>query len=467
MKKFAIIHGEITNGLQKRAIEELTKILLEYTLEYPVCINAQCTGDLSDFKPIYIGTRATNTFIASTPDMGLSSPESYSISIKDSVTAIEGYDDAGVLYGVLDFYNQYVVKYEYPDLDHNFWVNFLTNDELPDFEYSSAPSVKERGLWTWGHVIYDYKGYLDNLMKLKMNRLIIWNDHAPINGNDIVEYAHDRNIKIIWGFSWLWDTSCHLMNISNISDESTKIFDNYEKHYAPMKGDGIYFQTFTELNDDNIGGVLVARAAADFVNQTAALFYEKYPNIEIQFGLHASSVKDHLDFISSVDKRIRIVWEDCGAFPFSYFPNDIAEFEETKRLAKAISDLRGDDDRFGIVPKGLVKLDWNAFEHLKGAQCIGVSSDILKSNRIERKRRIWKVIQAYWITNADKAYEMFKFLCEAKNGDMLSAALVEDGMFEENIMYPVALYAEMLWNCNGNVKDIMSNVAKRGYIAFA
>jgi hypothetical protein len=44
---------------------------------------------------------------------------------------------------------------------------------------------------------------------------------------------------------------------------------------------------------------------------------------------------------------------------------------------------------------------------------------------------------------------------------------VEDGMFEENIMYPVALFSEMLWDCESDVKDIMARVALRGYVAFA
>ena len=46
-------------------------------------------------------------------------------------------------------------------------------------------------------------------------------------------------------------------------------------------------------------------------------------------------------------------------------------------------------------------------------------------------------------------------------------ALVEDGMFEENVMYPVALYSEMLWDCHRDVKSMMREVALRGYVCFA
>ena len=156
MKKFAIIYGQLKNDIQKRAVEELSFVLLDYTLEYPVCFAYDETIDMTDYKCIYIGTKQSNPYIRSTSQRMLSVEEEYFIKIENNVVTIEGYDDAGVLYGVLDFYNKYVIKHEHPDTD-KYWVNFLEQDEIPDFEYASAPSVKERGLWTWGHVIYDYR----------------------------------------------------------------------------------------------------------------------------------------------------------------------------------------------------------------------------------------------------------------------------------------------------------------------
>ena len=40
-------------------------------------------------------------------------------------------------------------------------------------------------------------------------------------------------------------------------------------------------------------------------------------------------------------------------------------------------------------------------------------------------------------------------------------------MFEENIMYPVALYSEMLWDSFVDTEKIMSDVALRSYVSFA
>jgi hypothetical protein len=370
------------------------------------------------------------------------------------------------LYGVLDFYNKYITKIDRAEVAGG-WTDLANKDVLPDFELGSAPSIKERGLWTWGHVIYDYRSYFDNMMKLKMNRVVIWNDFAPANAADILRYAHSCNIKVIWGFSWLWDTDCNRFDLKNLDGLSMGILEKYEKEYGKNRGDGIYFQTFTELRKDNIDGVIIAEAAAKFVNTTASLFYEKYPNIDLQFGLHATSVSNHTEFIKTVDKRIRIVWEDCGSFPFSYIPSDVEAFDETKKYACMIANLRGSDDRFGVVTKGLVKLDWSEFEHMGGAQCIGVCSKNMKKNRIERKRKIWRYIQACWLKNSDKAHEMIQELRRTKGGDFCVLALVEDGMFEENIMYPVALYSEMLWDCHADSRELIKEVALRDYVDFA
>ncbi len=466
MKKFAVIYGLLKTDLQKRAVEELTSILLDYTFEYPICIQYDEAWDASNYKCIYIGTKESNPYIAKVSTAKLSVQEEYRIKVENSTVIVEGYDDAGVLYGVLDLYNKYIVKYEHPG-DDRYWVNFPTEDELPDFEYASAPSVKERGLWTWGHVIYDYRGYLDHMMKLKMNRIIIWNDFVPTNADEIVVYAHARNIKVIWGFAWLWDTDCGQVDLRALDGYSAELLQKYEAEYAHTGGDGIYFQTFTELHQDSIDGVCIAEAATRFVNRTAALFYDRYPEMEIQFGLHATSVKNRLDFIRRVDPRIRIVWEDCGSFPFSYIPSDVRDFEETMEFVQKTAHLRGERERFGVVTKGLVKLDWTRFEHQKASHCLGVSSESMKRNRIGHKSRIWRYIQAEWLVHSDKAHEAVREMCRARDGDLCIFALVEDGMFEENVMYPIALYSEMLWDCNADIGDLTREVALRSYVSFA
>ncbi len=54
-----------------------------------------------------------------------------------------------------------------------------------------------------------------------------------------------------------------------------------------------------------------------------------------------------------------------------------------------------------------------------------------------------------------------------KGGNLSVDALVEDGIFEETVMYPVALYAEMLWDTKTPLKTMMKEVALRSYVTFA
>ena len=465
MKKIAIVYGEYITGVQKKAVEVLSEFILDYTLEYPVCFRYEAGADLSNYRCIYIGTRRNNAYIAGVSGCALEHAEEYRIRVWSDGAVIEGSDDAGVLYGCVDFYNRFVVETEHPNTDR-YWVNPF-DSEWPEFELSSRPAIRQRGIWTWGHVIYEYRGFIDHMVKLKMNTLIIWNDHPPVNAADMIEYAHRCNVKVIWGYPWFWDTDCNTIDIDKAYASSADILEYYEREYLPLGGDGIYFQSFTEVGEETIGGRLVAEAVTGFVNKTAEGFLKKYPDMELQFGLHATSVKDKLEYIRNVDPRVRIVWENCGAFPFSYMPNDVQDFGETCDFVEKIAMLRGTDDRFGVVTKGLTKLDWSRFEHIAGPVNLGVSSDWMKENRLIRKRRIWRYLQAYWMTNADKACEMIRLMQRCKGGDMYATALVEDGMFGEKIMYPVALYAEMLWDCDSELRGMMSSVALRSYVEFA
>ena len=89
MKKFAIIYGQLKNDIQKRAVEELSSILLDYTLEYPVCFEYAEGQDTSDYTCIYIGTKQSNPYIYSTSQNTLSSEEEYFIRVQDNVVTIE------------------------------------------------------------------------------------------------------------------------------------------------------------------------------------------------------------------------------------------------------------------------------------------------------------------------------------------------------------------------------------------
>lgn len=73
----------------------------------------------------------------------------------------------------------------------------------------------------------------------------------------------------------------------------------------------------------------------------------------------------------------------------------------------------------------------------------GVSSNYLQNNRLQRKSKIRRYIQAYWLTSAPKAHKIVKALRDFKNVELAVTAHVEDGMFARKIMFPAALYSEM------------------------
>ena len=136
-------------------------------------------------------------------------------------------------------------------------------------------------------------------------------------------------------------------------------------------------------------------------------------------------------------------------------------------FVREIANLRGRADKFGVVTKGLTKLDWTKFSHPEGPMYVGHSTRALQDNRIERKRKVWKYLQAYWLANGAYALEAVRVMSEAKRGRLTVTALVEDGMFERQIMYPVALFSEMLWNADADYSELVSSVALRDYINFA
>ena len=465
MKKNAIIYGSLTgSGIIENAVRRLSEILLDYTGEFPMCFADDTPAECAEARLFYIGTAATNPAISSRPESPKKS-EGYLITVENDTVTVQGFDEAGVLYGCIDLYDKYLSKIEWTGQSDPYIKNPL-DLPLPDLCLASSPGIRRRGLWTWGHVIYDWRGYIDNMMRLKMNTLIMWNEFPPLNSREIIDYAHRAGIRIYFGFPWGWGVDCKKADMQALDALSESVVQYYENNYASIGCDGIYFQSFTELNEDRIGGVLIAEAVTDFVNKTAARIFEKHPDLDLQFGLHASSVKNKLEYIAHTDPRITIVWEDCGAFPYNYLPNKVADIDSTIDFTEKITNLRGNDEHFGAVLKGLTKLDWKEFEYPKGPYYIGVCSEKKAAERIARKKDIWRFLEAYWLANADLAHRTVSTICRETNGDCCLTALVEDGMFERRIHYPVALLAEMLWDPFCDTRELVSRVALRDYITF-
>lgn len=86
---------------------------------------------------------------------------------------------------------------------------------------------------------------------------------------------------------------------------------------------------------------------------------------------------------------------------------------------------------------------------------MGVAEKEYINQRTERQKKILRYTQAYWIKNAEYALRLIQEFRE----DAIITCLVEDGMFENLINYPLALCAQMLWDSNRSVDDILCQTA--------
>ena len=313
------------------------------------------------------------------------------------------------------------------------------------------------------------------MVLLKLNEIVIWNDFAPLNANDVVDYAHSLGIKVVWGFAWGWDTNCNVsmgMDDDSVKSLSEDIFKKYEEEYSNIKGDGIYFQSATELDSEYINGKLIAETVVDLVNITSKKILDKYPNLSIQFGLHANSVKNRLEYIKKVDPRIKIVWENCGpSFPFAdHSGRNITirseDFIETFNFTEKIAQLRSQNDNFGLVLKEMTFLDWSQFEHIEKNFILGEISENFMRERLTEKRKIWRFSQVNWIENLKYLQKTIKRVVELRKDNNVQA-VIEDGLFEKEISLPAALYAETLWDCERESEEILKTVSQFPCVKFA
>lgn len=483
-RKWLVVYGEYKNQ-EKRALDVITSKMSEYT-KYVVTAkraDALTDEDSEKYCLVLLGTADNNKYInelcvrgeITIPD----NAEGYTVKVTEpdadgkQLAVVAGGGAGGVMYGACEFAYRYIgtlalMTGEYSYSDAGFFELGLDR-KARSFEVSTSPAVRERGLWTWGHVIYDYRRYFEHMADLRMNVAVIWNDFAPINAKEIVEYAHSLGIKVIWGYSWGWNS--RRTDKIDLSDEglrrwSDSIIKIYEEQYADTGADGIYFQSFTELESDKKDGMLIADAVTQFVNGIVKNFYARYPDLRIQFGVHCESVREHIEYLAKVDPRVEIIWENCGSFPYWYNVNT-DDFEATNAFTEKLATLRGEDDRFGVVIKEMTKLDWSTFKHIEGPYVMGEATDEYIKWRVGQTERRWRQMQSGWIENADQLLKNVRIMKDAKGGDLCAVALVEDGLFERNAYLPVALYASALWNPDRDEKELLTEVAHWSNVKFA
>ena len=125
--------------------------------------------------------------------------------------------------------------------------------------------------------------------------------------------------------------------------------------------------------------------------------------------------------------------------------------------------LRGQDEKFGVVLKGTLNLDWHSFQHQTGSFVLGERTQAFIAERQVKKDKIWKIVRGGWLKNAEYARKMIALMAEKGNNPIVQA-LVEDAMFENKIALPVAIYAQTLWTPNAPIEEIIEKASKNPFV---
>lgn len=474
--RWCLLFGKF-QGVERTAVIELQKIL-QYYVPYTLVVEAARTTPNDKECVALVGTATSNPLIADLLDSGKipapSGEEGYSLVLMESpwkpgarLLIIAGFDDKGTLNGVQEVTVRLFGGGSL--LDGFVGPERLRHLEtLKPFSIQEAPAVRNRGLWTWGYPITSYRRYLDNMMRLKMNCLTIWNDRVPLNIEGILDYAHARGIRVILGFHWGWGYkgSCDLAKPEDRQRIRENVLATYRAQYAHLAHDGIYFQTLTEHGELEHAGRSTAAWAVELVNETTRELLKEFPNLQIQFGLHSTSIRENYRDLSELDSRVTIVWEDCCyQIPYSYYPAQPVElttdFETALEYSHRLATFRPGSE-FALVPKGWMTIRWDIDFENHSSFILGEQNTLRGQERLMLRQNEWDKINAYWIESYPLAARFYREMLMV-NPIITANGLVEDGGFEWAIQPSVALFAETLWNPHQSDAQILTRAMRPAY----
>lgn len=467
------------DGVEKTAVDRLYGFVQNY-LPYILTVHQADENWLEELKNgqklLVIGTLENQPVLQQLADEGLyeteSSPEGFCIQTiryldaeENNIIVLQGADAAGVLYAVSDFIRFFILgKERYSNFTFNAKYPVFI-DPIHDFTRRSRPSIEYRGIWTWGHVINDIERYFSHMSYHKLNIVVLWNDVVPINAKEIIDLAKSYNIKVIWGYTWSWGEDVDPANEDHVKLWQDRVLEIYETQYKDLNVDGIYFQSFTETSDQQMGEYSIATLAKDWADKLTQPLYEKYPDLWIQFGVHHTSITDQYQEFQSLDPRMTINWEDLDSFPYTYNSSTYDEKTQEEFLNRhnKLLHLRGEKERFAAVWKGFTVLNWSKFEHQKGRFILGHGNKVALKKKMDEQSFYWNYLEPYWFTQVKALQTISKQIAQADIKDRCILALVEDGAYECVAAKSVGLYAECLWDPNQDEKELVEAILHDDY----
>jgi len=290
-----------------------------------------------------------------------STPESFRLTAgKDGSLKIVGADGAGLLWGVRDFQHYYCQP----------WLDALAAGKALEMDIVSSPTIQNRGLWTWQYGCYDPYAYIDRASEWKLNAIIFWNRGVPMDADRLAAYAHERGVKIWWGFSWGWvaadflDASPELAerlmalyekqkrqigpelgNLDLLAPETPPalkeyVLDVFEKQYAWIPEiDGIYFQSATEVISPRLSGKTeqLGEALVSNILPIMEELHRRYPRLKISCGIHNTGDYATYKALEKLPPYCNIMWE-AGV-----------TWAPSREIARKQMQLRGANEDFGGI----------------------------------------------------------------------------------------------------------------------
>jgi hypothetical protein len=337
------------------------------------------------------------------------------------VLAIAGADPVGALYALRD-----LEHYHLP---------------LVPFSRAEAPRIEYRGHWSWGCNMPDKRAWIENMSRWKLNELIHWDNYPPAEAADYVAFAHERGVRVVWGFGWGWVPAWNFTlpadfdhgvgegvemcgsSPANLAFFRREIARKVREVYAPTGCDGIYFQAFTECPKcqcPRCATRTMGELMLDFVNPIVDDLQREFPSLWLSCGIHA----DFGDFayLKDLDPRCNLFWENCDAG----------------------TSVRGDDEDFGYIYKSI------PYGHGYSADCPADPA------YTEASLREWLDRTAAWYTVAGGLADHHRYLAYLQNwgrrflgkpsGQKHASVVADHAVFCRRTPFPHAALAEAQWD---------------------
>ena len=374
-----------------------------------------------------------------------------------NVVLLAGDTPEAVLWAAFDFLDVVApaLEAQMAGMHSRYAGTFFRDGKIPAFACRRAPQTPVRSVFSWGHVVDDYRATFREMARARFNRAILWNDRQVVNAREVVECAHSWGVKVFWGFSWGWTLSGSDRKDLDFGKIADGIVDEWRRVWKPMGGDGIYFQSFTETRNREIAGRSIPEAVTELVNAVARRIHSEAPDLEIVFGLHSNSMKREgaEEAIAKVDPSLEILWENCGGFPF-WETNGRVEPPDTAFCDRILAL----NPSVGLAWKAQLRIDWKNYVSPAGPFVLGCAGErMLSRDRAVTAPRQWSFDED-WVLNGANAHEFVRHVRAGRRPPKEFNAVAE---YNPPYSFATHCQAELFWNSDDSWEEIAKRARMR------